>query len=211
MTSRSDQSGPKTVLDESRAPADPLELFRLWYRDAENTAMALPNAMTLATATRAGKPSARLVLLKGLDEGGFVFFTNYESRKSQELEENPQAALVFYWSALDRQVRIEGRVERIAPEESDAYFATRPAGSRISATISPQSREIPNRGFLEKQAKELVARYPSGEVPRPPYWGGYRLAADVIEFWVSRPDRLHDRLCYKRTPEGIWQLMRLAP
>ena len=167
--------------------------------------------MTLATATRAGKPSARMVLLKAIDQRGFVFYTNYESRKGRELAGNPRAALVLYWNALGRQVRVTGRVSRIRAAESDAYFATRPAGSRFSASVSRQSRVIRSRAALEQSVAELRARYPANDPPRPIFWGGYRVHPDEIEFWQQGPERLHDRLRYRRRRDGSWRMERLSP
>ena len=167
--------------------------------------------MTLATATRAGRPSARMVLLKGVDDRGFVFYTNYESRKGRELAGNPRAALVLYWNALGRQVRITGRVAKISPAESDAYFGARPSGSRFSASISRQSRVIPSRAVLEVKVARLRAQYPAGDPPRPNFWGGYRVHPDEIEFWQQGPERLHDRLRYRRLRNGSWKMERLSP
>jgi pyridoxamine 5'-phosphate oxidase len=198
-------------LSEADLDPDPFRQFRAWYDLAVTVEQRLPDAMTLATATPDGKPSARMVLLKGFDERGFVFFTNYESRKGQELAANPYAALVFHWKALDRQVRIEGSVERIAPAESDAYYQSRPWGSRVSAYISPQSQVIGGRDVLEDKAQKVREQYPDEALPRPPYWGGYRLVPTWIEFWQNRPNRLHDRLCYRRLADGRWQIERLAP
>jgi pyridoxamine 5'-phosphate oxidase len=211
MTSKLPGGTELSALDESAFLPNPIDQFRLWYQAALAHVSPLPNAVTLATATPDGRPSARMVLLKDFDERGFVFFTNYDSRKGGELRANPWAALCFYWGTLDRQIRIEGRVSPISASESDAYFQTRPAGSRISASVSPQSEVIPGREFLERRARELLADYPTGSVPRPANWGGYRLVPDSIEFWLSRTDRLHDRLRYQRRPEGSWRLDRLAP
>jgi pyridoxamine 5'-phosphate oxidase len=203
-------SGNLPGLREADASLDPLAQFRTWLAQAEAAALPLPEAMTLATATPDGKPSARMVLLRGLDERGFVFFTNYQSRKGNELAINPRAALVFYWPELDRQVRVEGLVEQVSSAESDAYFRTRPRGSRLGAWASPQSEVIPARAFLEDQARQAAERFPNEEVPRPPHWGGLRVLPDVIEFWQGQPDRLHDRLRYRR--EGsAWVRERLAP
>jgi pyridoxamine 5'-phosphate oxidase len=169
-----------------------------------------PNAMTLATATPEGLPSARIVLLKGFDERGFTFFSNYDSRKGRELAENPTAALVFFWVQLERQVRIEGQVERVTDQESDAYHASRPRGSQLGAWTSWQSEVIAGREVLEERLHEFTERFGEGPVPRPPHWGGYRLVPEVIEFWQSRPNRLHDRLRYRKTAGG-WIIERLSP
>jgi pyridoxamine 5'-phosphate oxidase len=169
------------------------------------------NAMVLATADKQGRPSARVVLLKGVDERGFIFFTNYESRKGQELTDNPQAALVFYWANLERQVCVAGTVVRLSREESAAYFNTRPRGSRLGAWASRQSRVVRDRAALEEQWKQAEARYPGAEVPVPDYWGGYVLSPTRVEFWQGRPNRLHDRFCYSKQPDNSWQLERLSP
>ncbi len=168
-------------------------------------------AMTLATADKQGRPSARVVLLKGVDERGFVFYTNYGSRKGQELAENPYASLVFYWADQERQVCVGGEVRKLPEAESEAYFRSRPRGSRLAAWASHQSQAIPERASLETQWKACAARYPGQEVPRPPYWGGYVLAPARIEFWQGRPNRLHDRFCYTRQADGGWRIERLAP
>ena len=169
------------------------------------------NAMTLATADKHGKPSARVVLLKGVDERGFIFFTNYESRKAQELTENPQAALTFYWADLERQVCVAGQVARLSREESEAYFMSRPRGSRLAAWASKQSEIVRDRAALEEKWKQLEKQYPGEEVPMPPYWGGYVLSPDRIEFWQGRANRLHDRFRYSRNPDKSWQIERLSP
>jgi pyridoxamine 5'-phosphate oxidase len=198
-------------LSEADADPDPLAQFRAWYQEAQAGGVPQPEAMTLATATPEGKPSARLVLLRGCDERGFVFYTNYDSRKGRELAANPQAALVLYWQPLGRQVRIEGRVEAVAAEESDAYFRGRPRDSRLGAWASPQSEVIADREVLERRLQELQARYPGAEVPRPPHWGGFRVVPEVIEFWQGREGRLHDRLRYRRHAGQGWLRERLAP
>ncbi len=198
-------------LSESEAREDPFEQFGLWYAEAGAAGLHQPDAMVLATATRQGAPSARAVLLKGFDSRGFVFYSNYESRKGRELAENPQASLVFVWSEISRQVRIEGIVEKVSFEESDAYFASRPLGSRLGALASNQSQIIPGREFLERRVEALAEEYRDGEPPRPAYWGGYRLSPIVIEFWQGRPDRIHDRLRYRHIEAGGWLIERLSP
>jgi len=196
-------------LDEADLDRDPILQFEKWFAQAIEAQLPEPNAMTLATVNAQGHPSARIVLIKGVDARGFVFFTNYESRKGREMAANPQAALTFMWKELERQVRIEGRIEKVAPEESTAYYETRPLGARIGAWASPQSQVIENRGWLEKRWEELSAEY--GESPkRPPHWGGYRVLPDYLEFWQGRRSRLHDRITYRREGEG-WKLARLAP
>jgi pyridoxamine 5'-phosphate oxidase len=196
---------------ESEMDPNPFRQFRAWYERALSAGLPLPEAMTLATATPDGRPSARVVLLRGYDENGFVFFTNYDGRKGDELAANPRAALVFYWPELDRQIRIEGRVERATPQESDAYFQSRPRGSQLGAWASPQSEVIASREVLEARLREVEARYPEGPVPRPPFWGGYRVVPEAIEFWQEGPNRLHDRLRYVRQASGGWRLERLSP
>ncbi len=197
-------------LNEAEVDPNPIKQFQRWFDQAIAAQLPEPNAMTLATATRSGIPSARIVLLKGLDERGFVFYTNYESHKGQDLAENPQAALVFLWTVLERQVRIEGRVEKIAAAETDAYFQSRPLESRLGAWTSDQSRVISDRGVLEQRFAELKATYADEKVPRPPHWGGYRVMPHQIEFWQGRTSRLHDRLRY-RLEQGNWLVERLAP
>ncbi len=197
-------------LSESDLDPDPIEQFRKWFEEALNADLHEPNAMTLATATPEGKPSARIVLLKGFDERGFVFYTNYEGRKAQELETNPYAALVFYWGELERQVRIEGQVVRASDEESDAYYKSRPRGSRLGAWVSEQSRPIKSRERLEEKVRELETEYEDREIPRPPFWGGYRVVPEAIEFWQGRENRLHDRLLY-RYSGAKWKIERLQP
>lgn len=197
-------------LTEADVHPNPIQQFQTWFEQAVAAQLPEPNAMTLATANRAGVPSARIVLLKGLDDRGFVFYTNYESRKGQELAENPQAALVFLWTSLERQVRIQGRVERVADDETLAYFQSRPFESRLGAWASDQSQVIPDREVLEQRYRELQETYRDQEVPRPPHWGGYRVTPHEIEFWQGRPSRLHDRLRY-RLENGKWRIDRLAP
>lgn len=198
-------------LEEGAVDVDPIRQFGIWFEEARAAAEQEPNAMTLATATAEGRPSARIVLLKGVDERGFVFYTNYEGRKGRELAENPWAALTFYWAALERQVRIEGAVGRVSAEESEAYFASRPLGSRLGASLSRQSEVIPNRGVLEAAYARLATEHADGEVPRPAFWGGYRVTPETIEFWQGRPSRLHDRLRYAREANGGWRIERLSP
>jgi pyridoxamine 5'-phosphate oxidase len=197
-------------LSEVTVPADPFELFRAWFAAARE-AMVEPEAMTLASADAEGRPSARMVLLRGADVRGFTFYTNYESRKGRELEANPRAALVLYWAPLHRQVRIEGRVARVSSAESDAYFASRAVGSRISAAASPQSSVISNRAQLEHRVRELAAEHAEHVLPRPSHWGGYRVQPDAIEFWQAGEHRLHDRIRYRSLTDGGWAIERLAP
>ncbi len=191
--------------------ANPFVQFRRWFADAVEAKLPEPNAMTVATATPDGRLSARVMLLKEIDDRGLVFFTNYESRKGRELAANPFAALVFFWPALERQVRVEGRVEKVSREESEAYFHSRPRGSQLGAWASRQSASIPARGPLEARVAELEREYPEGrEIPCPPWWGGYRLLPGAFEFWIGRPSRLHDRFRY--TPAaGGWAVARLSP
>jgi pyridoxamine 5'-phosphate oxidase len=189
---------------------DPTEQFLRWLAEAEAAGIALPNAVALATADADASPSVRHVLLRSVDQRGFVFFTNHESRKGRELLANPRAALVALWRELDRQVSVAGRVERIADAESDAYFATRPRGARIGAWASPQSAVLEDRAELDRRVEEVETRFGDADVPRPPFWGGYRLAPASLEFWQGRPSRLHDRFRYEREPTG-WRLDRLAP
>jgi pyridoxamine 5'-phosphate oxidase len=188
---------------------DPLRQFAAWYSQAAD-AVDAPEAVVLATATPSGGPSARMVLLKGFDQRGFVFYTNYFSRKGQEIAQNPRAAMLFHWTPPGRQVRVEGAVHRIDAAESDAYFKTRPPGSRLSAAASPQSRPVASREVLETAVAELASRYPDGAVPRPEEWGGLRLVASRFEFWQHGDDRLHDRFSYRREGEA-WAVERLGP
>jgi pyridoxamine 5'-phosphate oxidase len=196
-------------LMEADAHADPLVQFQRWFADAQAAELPLANAMTLATVSAGGVPAARVLLLKGLEGGGFVFYTNYASRKGRELAARPQACLVFLWSDLERQVRVEGRIEKVAPAESDAYYASRPLGARLSAWASAQSEQVADRAALERSLDEMARRH--GErPPRPPHWGGYRLLPEAVEFWQGRADRLHDRLLYRRAGTS-WKIERLAP
>jgi pyridoxamine 5'-phosphate oxidase len=192
------------------AEPDPIEQFRRWFDETLAAGLHEPNAMTLATAAPDGRPSARVVLLKGFDERGFVFYTNYEGRKGEELEANPNCALVFYWGELERQVRVEGRASRVPKRESDEYFGSRPRGSQLGAWASEQSRPVGGREVLEEQLRGLEAEYAGREVPRPPFWGGYRVEPEVIEFWQGRENRMHDRLVYRRSGGG-WGRERLQP
>ena len=199
----------RAALDESHADADPIRQFARWWDEALKSQLPEPNAMTVATADASGRPSARTVLLKGFDERGFVFFTNYESRKGQELAANPHAALLFFWPELERQVRIDGEVERVEAAESDAYYRTRPLASRIGAWASPQSRVISSRAWLMARVAKMGVRH--GLNPeRPPHWGGFRVRPSALEFWQGRPSRLHDRLLYTRSG-AAWRCQRLAP
>jgi len=197
-------------LDEKTIDRDPIKQFQLWFNDAFAAGLPMPEAMTLATATPDGKPSARMVLLKKVDHDGFVFFTNYQSAKAAQLDANPYAALVFYWSQLDRQVRVEGSVVRTSAQESRDYFKTRPRESQIGALASPQSEAISGREILEQRAQEVEAFYGPREIDCPEYWGGYRLNPQRIEFWKGRIGRLHDRILYQRDATG-WTIIRLAP
>jgi pyridoxamine 5'-phosphate oxidase len=196
-------------LREQDCDPSPVRQFAKWFQDALAANLPDPNAMTLATCPPGGRPSARIVLLKGVDERGFSFFTNYLSRKGQELEANPLASLVFFWPDIERQVRVEGKVEKVTPNESDEYHQTRPRGNQLGAWCSEQSEVVAGREVLETRLRELERKYPA-EVPRPPHWGGYRLAPDMIEFWQGRPNRLHDRIRY-RLAHGSWIMERLSP
>ena len=198
-------------LDERDLNANPFKQFEKWFQEAIDAKLDLPDAMTLATATKHGIPSARTVLLRGRDERGFVFYTDYGSQKGRELAENPNAALVFYWRELDRQVRITGRVSKVSRENSNNYFRSRPVGSRLAALASRQSQAIPDRNVLEERFKQLAEHYQGLEIPMPSDWGGYRLFPNMIEFWSGRPNRLHDRLRYTRQPNGDWRIERISP
>ena len=197
-------------LDIADADPNPFRQFDVWFKQAIDAQLPEPNTMTLATVDPRGRPSARIVLIKGVDERGFVFFTNYESRKGLELAQNPHASLLFYWIELERQVRVEGAVVKTSAAESDTYFASRPVGSRIGAWASEQSKVIESRAALEAREREFIAQY-GDSPPRPPHWGGYRLIPDAIEFWQGRPSRLHDRLLYTRSGNADWTIARLSP
>lgn len=191
--------------------SDPIHQFNLWFTDAANAGIRDANAMSLATSTPKGEPSVRIVLLKGFDERGFIFFTNYASEKGKQLDANPRAALALYWVQLERQVRIGGSVERTSREDSEHYFHSRPPASQLSAWTSRQSEVIDSRQILEARLAKMTERYADGKIPLPPHWGGYRLKPETIEFWQGRPNRLHDRFRYTRQADGKWQIDRLAP
>ncbi|MEH2425305.1 MAG: pyridoxamine 5'-phosphate oxidase [Nostoc sp.] len=198
-------------LSELEVDLNPFIQFKKWFDQALAAQLPEPNAMTIATATPDGKPSARMVLLKDFDERGFVLFTNYNSHKGQELAENPQAALVFWWAELERQVRISGYVEKVSKTESDHYFHSRPANSRLGAWVSNQSEVIESWEVLERRLQAFKSKYENEEIPRPPHWGGLRVIPTEIEFWQGRPSRLHDRLLYSRLDNGTWKIERLSP
>lgn len=198
------------ALDEHDVDRDPFRQFAHWFDAALAAKVPEPNAMTLATVDAGGRPAARIVLLKEVDARGFTFYTNYESRKGRELAVQPYASLLFFWPELERQVRLEGSVEKVDPATADAYFRVRPKLSRIGAWASPQSAPLPDRAALEARFAEAGRRFPDEEVPRPPHWGGYRLLPDVFEFWQGRASRLHDRIAYSRE-QGHWRIGRLAP
>lgn len=201
----------RAELLESHAPPNPLDLFAQWFHEAVEAELPEPSAMSLATANSQGEPSVRIVLLKGFSTEGFTFYTNYASRKGQDLAENPKASLLFWWIELERQVRITGLVERVPAAESDAYFHSRPYESRLGAWASDQSTPVADRSELEARFADVQRLYPDGQVPRPPHWGGYLLRPTALEFWHGRPSRLHDRLHYELQPGGEWQRSRLAP
>ncbi len=198
-------------IEESSVNPDPFRQFKQWLEEASQSGLILPEAMAVATVSHSGQPSVRMVLLKGVDEKGFVFFTNYDSRKGKELSENPRAELLFWWSTLERQVRIEGSIEKVTARESDEYFRSRPRESQISAFASPQSMILRNREELEHMVRSIEQRYRNKEIPRPKNWGGVRVLPFRIEFWQGRKARLHDRILYTRLPNGVWRISRLAP
>ncbi len=198
------------ALDEEAAGTDPISFFGKWFSEAEKAQITEVNAMTVSTVSAGGKPHARIVLLKGFNHDGFVFFTNYDSAKGDQLAENPHTALVFFWKELERQVRIEGTAEKVSAAESDAYFQSRPEGSRIGAWASPQSKEITDRHILDINYTKYEQQFSNISIPRPPYWGGYRIIPSCIEFWQGRSSRMHDRLVFSRAGDG-WQRIRLAP
>lgn len=198
-------------LDEKDVHKDPIRQFEKWWNDVLGSTIEEVNAMTLATATRNGKPSARIVLLKGFTNDGFIFFTNYESHKGLDLLENPEASLVFFWKELERQVRIDGLTEKISKGESDAYFNSRPEGSKVGAWASPQSKVISSRKIIEENVSATEKKFAGTEIQRPPHWGGYIVKPAVIEFWQGRPNRLHDRIQYTKLENAAWKIERLAP
>ncbi len=200
------------TLSEKEAKANPFEQFNTWFEEALNSEIREPNAMTIATVSSDGHPSARIVLLKGYSDKGFIFYTNYESRKGKESAKNPYIAVLFFWDILERQIRIEGKVERLSAETSDNYFNKRPKLSRIGALASPQSQIITDRSIIEKNMQDLTKKYEDMEfVPRPEHWGGYIVVPSMIEFWQGRTSRLHDRLQYRLLDDGSWKMERLAP
>jgi pyridoxamine 5'-phosphate oxidase len=206
---REDYTGPS--LSEANTKADPIKQFEIWFNEAQEANVPELNAMTLSTATYDGRPSARIVLLKGFYDAGFIFYTNYLSRKGKEITKNPIGALTFFWPGMERQIRIEGTLEKASREQSEKYFHSRPKNSQIGALASPQSQEIADRESLEKKWNELATEYQDKEVPKPSFWGGYILKPRLIEFWQGRPSRLHDRILYKKIDNKNWKKVRLAP
>lgn len=199
------------TLTKKSVTKDPITQFDKWFSEALEADLFEPNVMTLATATSDGKPSARIMLLKGFDQNGFIFYTNYLSRKGKEIARNPSAAIVFFWPELERQVRIEGTLEKISKEESEKYFRSRPKQSQLGALASQQSQEIPNRAILENTLKDLTDKYQDKEIPKPSYWGGYIVKPQIVEFWQGGAGRLHDRIVYKKTDKNNWKIVRVAP
>jgi pyridoxamine 5'-phosphate oxidase len=199
------------TLSENSINVNPIKQFDIWFKEALAAEIHEPNAMTLATATTDGRPSARIVLLKDFDMNGFAFYTNYLSRKGKELTKNPNGALLFFWGELERQVRIEGTIEKLSKEDSEKYFHSRPKGSQLGALASPQSQEIPNREILESKISQLEAEYGDKDIPKPSFWGGYILKPRLIEFWQGRSNRLHDRILFKKIDKKNWKKVRLAP
>ncbi len=206
-----DEQYDLSQLKETDLDPDPFKQFQKWFEDALKVDLNYPNAMTLATADKNNRPSARMMLLKGADEKGFVFYTNSESNKGEDLAQNPRAAMVLWWAKLERQIRIEGKIEQVSEQEADSYFRTRPRGSQIGAWVSEQSRVISSRKVLDSRMEQLEEEYRNREITRPPYWLGYRLIPVSIEFWQGRPNRLHDRLRYRLVEDGRWTIERLAP
>jgi pyridoxamine 5'-phosphate oxidase len=200
----------KAGLEEKDAQKNPIDQFKIWFQQALDSELLEPNAMTVSTTTKDGYPSARIVLLKAFDERGFVFFTNYDSKKGQKLTHNPYASLVFWWGELERQIRIEGKVEKVTPQESDQYFYSRPRDSQLGAWVSQQSKIIESRAILDQEFAKLKAQYEDKIIPRPEHWGGFRVIPNLMEFWQGRPNRLHDRLLY-RQDHDTWIMERLAP
>lgn len=198
-------------LSEATIDINPIKQFDIWFNEAVAAKLPEPNAMTLATATHDGRPSARIVLLKGFNASGFVFYTNYLSRKGKEITKNPLGAITFFWGGLERQVRIEGTIEKISKEESEKYFHSRPKKSQLGAVVSPQSQEITDREILEEKMNKLEAEYGDKDIPKPSFWGGYILKPRMIEFWQGRSSRLHDRILYKKIDNSNWKKVRLAP